>query len=342
MQKPILTFLTDHYAIPPIQQIAPIDAGYLTQNFALYTADSGTPAYFLKQYRYTKAEPVIAAHAAKHFFASAGVPVILPIVSNSGETFLFLEGHFYSLFPYIQGRHLQRGRFSRKALISTAQMMAHIHRTGNGVTLPHVRISKPQKSYQAFVDTAEQILARIPQTGQTPFDQLAQETILLKLDLAKAHRTAIETINLPSDHLLHGDYHDLNLFFDAHDQVSHVFDWEKTKVGSRSLQLIRAIKFICFGNPDNFVAVHSDENFARARIYLQAYHEAYPITHAEIAQAITARYLQNMVSLWIEDEHYLQNNGRTDVFLEAAYASIRYSMAYRDEYIERLCIGIVK
>ena len=79
----------------------------------------------------------------------------------------------------------------------------------------------------------------------------------------------------------------------------------------------------------------------RARIYLHAYHDAYPVTRTEIAQAITVRYLQSMVSLWIETEHYLEDNDRTDVFLEAEYASIRYSMTHHEEYIERLCDGIV-
>lgn len=331
MQAELTDYVSQAYSLPRIHETRLVDKGFLSTNFILQT---DTHKYFLKQYRYTDHEPVAAAHKTKHFFAARGIPVIVPLQNAAGHTFFAYEGRYYALFPHVDGRHLPRGSFSCNALQSTAMLLAKLHRTGRGVTLPYVRISQSQKSYTKFVATAQQILARIPHQQCTAFDELARETIFLKLQLAEENKVAIAQVSLPSDHLLHGDYQDSNFFFDAYEQVSHLFDWEKTVIGPRGLELARAIEFICLSNPYDFKAVYSDANFRRARCFLQSYHECYPISLAEVTAAVSVRYLQKVLSLWVEAAHYLEDNTRVDPFLEAEYNAVQVGSHALQEYIE--------
>lgn len=326
------------YQLSPIQSIVPVTAGFLSNNYRLETVGA---AYFLKRYRYTKRPSVAAVHEAKFFFANAQVPVILPLTTQQGETFFGYGDNYYSLFPFVEGQHLPRGAFSQRALASTARMLAHIHRAGRQVTLPHLRKAQTTRNYTAFVEVAQQILHKIPPHEQTEFDQLAAACIQLKLQLGKQHQDEFATIDLASDHLIHGDYQDANLFFDQDEQVSHVFDWEKAEIAPRGMELVRAIEFICLSNPNDYKAVFTDATYAKARHFLQSYHQLYPITQHEFAAAAKARYLHKIVSLWVEADHYLENGRRVDRFLEAEYNTVSYYARHLHDHVERLCSNIL-
>lgn len=207
----MLSFITARYGLAPNPQVTPVQAGYLSENCKLTTA---TGSYFLKQYRFTSYERVAAAHAAKHFFHAAGIPVILPLATHDGETICTSEGRYYSLFPWVAGRQLRRGNLSTTAVRSAATMLARLHRAGYAVHLPHVRVNFKPPNVAAFQSSARQILAQInAQPVLSEFDLLAQQTLQLKLALAATTPIDFNALALTSDHLLHGDYHDSNLFF---------------------------------------------------------------------------------------------------------------------------------
>ena len=322
-----------HYAIPAIRQIAPVSAGFLSRNWRVETTEA---TYFLKQYRFEQEDRVRAAHAAKFFFANTGIPAILPLPHKSGDTILHVDGKYYGLFPFVEGGQYQRDEIPRAALESMAQMQAFIHRAGRAVRLPPVRVRDGSKNYARFLARAEQIRRQIPRENPATFDQLARRTLDLKLRLAAQHRAAIEQIKLTPDHLVHGDYHSDNLFFDAQQQVSHIFDWERTETTARGLHLVRTIAFDCFERADNYMAVYSDENFEKARRYLRAYHDVYPIRRSEFARACRVWYLQMMISLWVERTHYLDGSERVDVFLQSEHGMLQYYAAHFEEYVERI------
>ena len=334
----LVEHIAQTYQISPIQAITLVTAGFLSKNYRLETASA---TYFLKQYRYTKRQFVSAVHEAKFFFATAQVPVILPLMDQQGATFFTYEDNYYSLFPFIKGQHLRRGAFSLRALASAANMLAHIHRVGRQVTIPHIRKTETTRNYPAFVETAQQMLSKIPQHEQTRFDQLATACIQLKLRLGEQQQAEFGAIALASDHLIHGDYQDANLFFDQDEQVSHVFDWEKAEIAPRGLELVRAIEFICLSNPHDYKAVFTDDTYAKARHFLQSYHQLYPITRREFAAAAKVRYLHKIVSLWVEADHYLENGRRVDLFLEAEYNAVSYYAHHLNDHIERLCSSIL-
>lgn len=339
MNDSIAERICSEYGLALQSPIQPIERGYLSNNFYL---QGEIGSYFLKQYRYSQPDRVLAAHEAKFFFAAANVPVILPLRTVAGASFFDFEQRYFALFPYIEGRHLTRGCFSEQAITSCAEMLSRIHRAGKNPVVHHIKPRMSVRNKAHFEETAHLILERIDPTRNTEFDQLALETIRLKLRLADRHQNEFAGIDLPSDHLVHGDFQDANLFFDAEDKVSHLFDWELTRIVPRGLELVRAIEFICFANPENFKAIFSVENYEKARCYLQHYHDRYPIERNEFEMVWRARYFDKLLSLWVEEDHYLAGNPRVDPFLESEYHTTRYYAEHLAAHIERLSEGILK
>ncbi|MEK6935269.1 MAG: phosphotransferase, partial [Nanoarchaeota archaeon] len=244
--------------------------GYLSQNFIL---QNGGTKLFLKQYRFDNLEKIKEIHRAKFFFASGNIPVILPIQNNEGDYIFEHAKKYYSLFPFVEGRIIQRTERSRKAFESAGKMLAEIHILSKqgypDIIHDYVKGWKKEE----FLSEAETIKQRIETTSvKTNFDKLALETLQCKIKLVAENNLRYEELNLKNDHIIHGDYHGRNIFYDENDEVKYVFDIEKTTVSPRVLEIVRSMDFMCFSN--NYEA----KNFEDANFYLAAFNKIYPIT----------------------------------------------------------------
>ncbi|MEZ4620667.1 MAG: phosphotransferase [Caldilineaceae bacterium] len=310
-QAALLAFLQTAYRLPTLQRATPVAAGYLSRNWVI---SAGGERYFLKQYRFDDATRVAAAHGALIHFQRAGLPTIVPIATHDGQMISTVDTRHYSLFPFVAGRQLRRGALSMTAVKAMGTMLARLHRAGHNVRLPHLRQWRLNRDRSAFETAATTILERIAQqTPATPFDSLAEQTVRRQLVLVEQIKIDPSLLALPSDHLIHGDYHDSNLFFDAQDQVAHLFDWEKAEIAPREVELVRALLFTCFSNPENFRSTFLPHNFVLGSAFLAAYHAHYPIVLERFVDALHARYWGSLCSLWVVNEHYLYQNPRRSV-----------------------------
>lgn len=338
MINEIMQLVEKNFYIAPIQNVSSVEGGFLSHNVAI---QAGNQKYFLKKYRFKEVKRVKAAHEAKHYFSKAGVPAILPIQLRTGGTILQYEGSFYSLFPFVNGFQLQRGNLSRIALEAIAQMQGKIHLCGAAIKLPHSRYAN-LKNYQDFIDMAPAILDLIMRANKTGFDERAKELLSYKLCLANKYQETAGTLKIKRNHLVHGDYHEANIFFSQSNEVRYVFDWESTKIASREMQVIRSIELICFNQPKTYIPRFTEEDFIKARTYLASYHDVYQLRRGEFSEALMMRFLNKIMSLWVETTHYVEGSNRVDVFLEGERHLLKYYANHFDEFIQRMCDDILK
>jgi Ser/Thr protein kinase RdoA (MazF antagonist) len=159
---------------------------------------------------------------------------------------------------------------------------------------------------------------------------LAKEAITYKLKLLREDAQSHKALQLSADHLLHGDYHELNLFFDTNDQVTYVFDFEKACIGPRLSELVRSMNIMCFNT------FYEKRNFALAREYVRAYDEVYSIKKEEFAKALRAGYNRMKYSLWVEEFHYLEEDTRSDVFLKIGLDTLRWLDEHHQAFEEEV------
>lgn len=302
--------------------------GYLSQNFVL---QNDGIKLFLKQYRFDNLEKIKETHRAKFFFASGDIPVILPVQNNASDYIFEHAGKFYSLFPFVEGRIIQRAERSRKVFESAGRMLAKIHILSKQGYPDIIHDYAKGWKKKDFLSEAEAIKQKIETASmKTDFDKLALGILQYKIKLVAENDLRYEELNLKNDHIIHGDYHGRNIFYDENDEVKYVFDIEKTQISPRVLEIARSMDFMCFSN--NYEA----ENFEDANNYLVAYNEVYPINKDELVRGFRAYYIKKAHSLWIEREHYVDNNLRVDCFLEGELLMLKYYSQNFDDFVSKL------
>lgn len=305
-----------------------ISGGFLSENYALTDGDK---KYFLKKHRHTDRNKVEGVLAVERFFAAGGTPVILPLPTPQGSSFFEHQGVFYSLYPFVNGRHIERGNFTEAAAISLGSTLARLHKHGKESTL---QITEQFESWdtEKFLSKVAAIKAKIEQDHPvSEFGALVLKSLDLKKRAVEENAIVYNQLNLFNDHLIHGDYFCDNVFFDETDHVNHVFDFEKTQYAPPMYELFRSL-FV------SFLSVPSQENVVLAKKYVDAYFAIYPFPKEAVRNSLTLAYLRQVHSLWIEEEHYLKGSTRPDSLLPSQYALNDYYLQNR-ERIETYLLG---
>ncbi len=294
--------------------VAKVAEGRLSDN---YVVTAGGTNYFLKKHRHKEKAMVEVVCRAEQFFADGGIPVILPLLTNAGDAFFEHAGRYYSLYPFVAGRHLSRGTLTEPAAISLGATLARLHRCGKESNL-EVPFRFRAWDTAKFLNSADAIEAEIrKQPSLSEFDTLTLESLALKREKALENTIRYGDLNLQADHLIHGDYFCDNVFFDAEDRLAWVFDFEKIQYAPPLTELFRSL-FV------NFLSIPAEGNLALAKQYVDAYLAEYPFPQDIVRKSFTAAYLRQIHSLWIEEEHYLRANTRADDILPSQVVLTRY------------------
>lgn len=291
-----------------------VTAGFLSENHVL---SDGKKKYFLKRYRFDKEETIKEIHAVKKYFADGGIPVILPILNTKGDTFFFLNGGYYALFPYVEDKIIERKQLTDTAVISLGETLAKIHLLGKNASIQvtdHFKGWDKQKLLQKGKNIIEIILQ---QKELSDYDKLALEDIRWRMPLIESNSIKFEDFGLNNDHLTHGDYHSYNVFFDAKDHVSYVFDFEQTAYAPRVYEISRSLMFMFYNNVN-------DQSIDKARLYLRSYSNIYPVSKEELKAGFKLYYLRFLHSFWVPEEHYLKHNYRVDELLAERFKLLKF------------------
>ncbi|MDX9739508.1 MAG: phosphotransferase [Candidatus Dojkabacteria bacterium] len=305
-----------------IRLVESVKEGYLSQNYILYTSKQ---KFFLKQYspKHTL-DALKDVHKVKFFFNNGGIPVILPYSNINGETITEENGQYYTIFPFVEGKILTREDISKGVVGSYGNLLAKVHTLSSKGIPFEIESTKGIWNSEKFLSNSMTILKIIEDIKtKNEFDYLAIRVLNKKIDIVKSNRLLPEELELKNDHLLHGDFHEKNVFLNIDGSVKYLFDWEKTCIGPRVFELVRAIDFICLDGE------YEEENIECARSFLRAYNDVYPVQKEDFYKGVTSYYIKKAHSLWIETDHYINNSQRVDIFLEREYLMLDY---YKENY----------
>lgn len=271
-----------------------VHGGYMGQN---YRIDTQRGVYFLKQYHNRINTIIHEIKTAEQYFASQGLPVILPVRDHYDREAFWLDGNWYSLFPFINGVSPTYGQVTEGQIESLAQLLARFHLAGR--QFPNrpfqlVRIGNRRKFNMEKVEL-ERLLAQRPQ--RTPLDHRILEVLAKKEVLV--HRNTIQPQDIPLsyDCLLHGDFQYLNAFLNELDEVTSVYDLERASMGPAAYEVVRSLIINCFDDG------WGEKNFSLARTYLAAYRECAPLTLQEFRHAMKLYTYSIMHMTWIETRY---------------------------------------
>lgn len=324
----LLERVSELYGLEFSQAPERIAKGVLSENYSLV---SNKGKFFLKKYRFESANRIKEIHSAKQYFADCGIPVILPIQTNHGSTLFSLNKSFYALFPFVIGRHLAREELTNRAITSMGEMLGRIHLAGKNSRISIVEDSFSSWDKNAFNTKVAEILEKMPDVDErNEFDRLAYESIQLKRIIVEKNSIQYKELGFKSDHLIHGDYLDHNVFFGNADKVEHVFDFEKTQYSPRMFELFRSLMYSLLSSGTLV------EDIQKAEVYLDSYRATYPIEEGELKKGLEMFYLKSIHNVWVEHEHYIKGNLRPDLFLEPDFRRAQFLSNNLDSLAEAL------
>jgi homoserine kinase type II len=327
MEK-LIKKLVEIYPLKITKSFGKVAGGYLSDNFAVGNENK---KYFLRQYRakYTRPE-IEAIHRVKKFFAENDIPIISPLKTNNGETFFGFEDRFYALFPFVEEKNIRAKDLSLKSIKSIAKILAKIHLLSKD-GFPNITDDRRSTfDKEKCLCLGEKLLEIVKKKKKKDeFDNKAIEVIKFKLNLIKSNAITSDSLSLSFSHLIHGDFHELNLFYDKEGEVKYVYDLEKATVAPRAYEIARALDFICLTD-------FKDKNFEKARKFIKAYRLIYPITDGEFRKGYLFYEMKRIHNFWIEEAHYLDNNKRTDVFYLPNYKKLIYYSKNLDKVADKI------
>jgi Ser/Thr protein kinase RdoA (MazF antagonist) len=316
----------------PFLETENVDKGVLSINKIVFTHSK---KYFLKQYRTSLSEKgVQEVHAVKQFFAGKGIPVILPLAHKNNATYFIFENRIYALFPFLEGRHIEREDLTPTAIKNIGIVQAKMHIIGKDIPFQVSDKLKPWDKENFFQEKLEVVAILNTIERKSEFDVVALEAIALKENLIQKNNKAFNDFDLGPLHLVHGDFLDHNMFFNDKDEIEYIFDFEKAELCPRAFEITRSLLLMFLQSIFNEKT--RDASYEKAKLFLDSYNSIYPINATHLRQGIEVYYLKTVHSLWIEKEHYLKNNIRTDTFLPNQMMYLKYYTEHLHEVCDRL------
>lgn len=304
--------LLDLFGLNNVSDFSRMPSGYKCQNFRF---SSGTEVFFLKQYRGRISHWVAEIKFAERFFSDAGLPVVRPMTDRFHRPMFFFEGEWWSLFPFISDVVPARGNISDRTIRSLGATLGAFHLAGEAVVndqFQRLHVWDPTAFFMEVVELEEAIERRTDLSSE--LRGRLRETLARKRTFVERNTLKRFDIPLADSCFLHGDFIPQNVFIDASGDVSGVFDFEKTTKGPRAYELARSLLITCFD--DGWTPKH----LARARQFLRAYQERFPITEAEFAEGVRM-YMTHVAHMtWIEARILLKDGGEEHVGLFDAHA----------------------
>lgn len=320
--------LIEHYGFDNDFSIERIHAGFLSENYKFV---SGGKVYFLKGYR-KGIERNRDIHKAKKYFRDHGIPVILPIETKIKDTLFTLGDKVYALFPFVEGIHHNRQHISDEVAIEIAKLLAKMHKIAMDFPMTVPAVIKFWNDVDAFlkIDTIIDLLSKI--SKKSTFDVFVEETLKLKKKLITRDSAPVSKYDIEPHILIHGDFHEQNLFFDNQGKIKYVFDFGEVKMGPRAQELWRSAEFMFINGK------FTDENIAKVILYFRTYNSCNSITREVLEAGFNIHYQMLIHSTWVETEHYVLGNYKVDHFLEKG--TLAYFGDNKDQFLKRVMDGV--
>ncbi len=325
----VSAILASEFNVMNITNVQKLTGGFRCLNVSFEACGA---KYFLKQYRETKNEHIKEVKRAEQWFAQQGVPIILPLTSTNRQTAFFCEGHWYSLFPFINGKQLSPRDLTPHHVASLGKMHATLHRLSSLID-EQTYAPFPFWDREAFLHDVDAIEACVEAEGVQSEDcRLALENIRRQAMFVREKDHQPSDFGLPFTHLLLDDFIYTNVFFHDEGSIFRVYDLERTGIGPRAYDLARSLFISCFDDG------WDEKNFEFARIYLKAYQTLYPISQEEFTGGIRMYATRFMYMSWLEMAIIVKKSARHGALIRPANARLHHFLGDIDALAHRMFV----
>lgn len=308
------------FGITPGSKPVRLHAGALNRN---YRVESPNGELFLRRHREgVGREAVEREHFIVRRASKLGIPVAVPLEVSAAGSIVTVDESEWSLFPWVSGRQLIRGRSSRRDVHALGELLGRIHaafadepygvpvQLGWDTAASHERLERMARS---------KLAARQPAFAEGIRERLR----LLEEGNAQPPR-AFESLPLQ---LCHGDFHDKQVIFAPQSpEPLAVTDWEMAAARPRTWELVRSLVFARLDGRRTLDA------------FCAGYRKHVRIPRDEAEMGVELWWQGRLHETWALEELFLKGNQRVRQFVPDGFRHL-HDLS-EPSYRERLALAI--
>ena len=251
--------LLERYGLTLTGDPEPVVFSVSNRNFAVPTSDGPRFVRFHAKSRTKERQEL--AFAASDFAAARGIPVVAALTDAKGRWLHSLSNRLWSVFPWVEGVHLQRGAIDSAGAAMLGELHGRLHTVLRPFTDPRLRSDTNGSVWEATqsleaLGRVDDLIRYSPSPGAAQLrlqEQIRQITALIDSPAARPSTdfTGMRRV------VCHGDYHERNLIMGGKGELIAVVDWEAVALLPPVFEVLRATSFMGLLGPGMLVGYMS-------------------------------------------------------------------------------------
>lgn len=281
-------------------RIHEIPEGAVNQVYKIETSEKN---FFLRIYKSSDPATLLREHALIDRVSAEGIPAARPLPTKSGDRFVIHGGKIAALYTEAPGRQMKRADLGLVHAVAAGKMLAKIHRATQDFPNQGYRIYNLSWDSEAWVEKLNKIEMLIQaRSHKTVSDSWALDRLQDQRHWLLNPLCSHYYVPQNPSQVLHGDFHDGNLFF-GDGQVSGVIDWDQSTFMPRAFEVVRAASYMFGLDPEP------------TSVFIKAYRELFPLSEAELEDGAQGWGRRSDHYVWAVEEVYIHGNERARVFI---------------------------
>lgn len=281
-------------------RIHEIPHGAVNRVFRLETPDEN---FFLRVYKSEDPATLLREHALIDCVVAQGIPAARPIEAKSGSRFVVKNQKIAALYYEAKGQQIPRTRLQSFHAEAAGKMLAQIHRATQNFPNHGYRVYNLSWDLETWIEKLNKIETLISARLQrTESDHWALSRLKEQRRWLQNSFCSHYYVPQGPSQVLHGDFHDGNLFF-GKEEVSGVIDWDQSTYMPRAFEVVRAASYMFGLDPEPTQA------------FIAAYREIFPLSESELEDGAQGWGRRSDHYVWAVEEVYIHGNERARVFI---------------------------
>ena len=274
-------------------------------NEVYQVADEST--YYLKKYKTPDLAKVQREHQLLIKLSEVIEPVIAPIVCNNNSTILTNNGKYFALFPSAKGKLIPTDELTAVHAYEAGAALARLHQAlahFDTNDFPKIKLEWNQNTWVSRLRKLTTIISSLKNVGTT------EGWALKRSSQQKEYLASSDSIHayIPESPrgLIHGDYHHYNVFFDSHNKVSGIIDWDQVQKMPLGYEVARSCMYMF------------QMDITKSVTFVNGYLSILALKKDELTDGVRAWGVYADHHVWALEEAYINDNAAAKKFIPYA------------------------
>ncbi|WP_159737513.1 phosphotransferase [Vibrio atypicus] len=278
---------------------------------------TGCNEYYLRVYRSSNLKKITQEHELLACLALLNPQVIPPLKAKNGSTLVSKQDTYFALYPKAKGQLVATEYLTESHAHQAGIALANLHldlAQFSRFDFPRVDLIWEQDEWINRLDALIDVISSV--TKPSIIDEWALKRARAQRDYLRSTESVHHYQTRTPRCLIHGDFHQYNLFFDEGENVVGIIDWDLVQQMPSSYEIARACLYMF------------QMDLAKSLAFIRGYMQINPLSKQVLKDGVMAWSVFADHHIWALEEVYLNGNKAAEKFIPLA-PFIPYQSAWK-------------